>query len=108
MLRYTHIQHDIVGIGGRYLPSVILWHRLALPQAIPLFVTSTLVPLLLVLFRVIHAEDGSVMSANDATKYAVLFSPLDGQANHDPGGFSRLCSRLLSCFLSEDLPYHRL
>ncbi|KAL4062174.1 SPX domain-containing protein [Scleroderma citrinum] len=53
--------------------STILWAT----EAIPLFVTSTLVPLLLVIFRVIRAEDGSAMSANDATKwiFSVMFSP---------------------------------
>ncbi|KAF9219427.1 SPX-domain-containing protein [Gyrodon lividus] len=53
--------------------STIMWAS----EAIPLFVTSTLVPLLLVVFRVVQAPDGTPMSTSDATKYifSVMFSP---------------------------------
>lgn len=43
-------------------------------KAIPLFVTSILVPLLLVVFRVfISAEEKSRLSTQDATKYVTSF-----------------------------------
>ncbi|KAF8835671.1 Sodium/sulfate symporter, partial [Paxillus ammoniavirescens] len=53
--------------------STIMWAS----EAIPLFVTSTLVPLLLVVFRVIQTPDGEPMSTSDATKFvfSVMFSP---------------------------------
>ncbi|KIK96294.1 hypothetical protein PAXRUDRAFT_318928 [Paxillus rubicundulus Ve08.2h10] len=53
--------------------STIMWAS----EAIPLFVTSTLVPLLLVVFRVIQSPDGKPMSTPDATKFvfSVMFSP---------------------------------
>ncbi|KIJ04556.1 hypothetical protein PAXINDRAFT_22150 [Paxillus involutus ATCC 200175] len=53
--------------------STIMWAS----EAIPLFVTSTLVPLLLVVFRVIQTPDGEPMSTPDATKFvfSVMFSP---------------------------------
>ncbi|KAF8799051.1 SPX-domain-containing protein [Phlegmacium glaucopus] len=51
----------------------ILWAT----EAIPLFVTSMFVPLLLVLFRVIRNEEGAQMTPPDATKFvvSVMFSP---------------------------------
>lgn len=53
--------------------STVLWAS----EAIPLFVTSTFVPFLLVLFKVIKADDGAVMTAPEATKwiFSVMFSP---------------------------------
>ncbi|KAF8442031.1 SPX domain-containing protein [Boletus edulis BED1] len=55
--------------------STIMWAS----EAIPLFVTSTLVPFLLVVFRVIRSdgEDSVPLSTPDATKYvfSVMFSP---------------------------------
>ncbi|KAI6122355.1 SPX domain-containing protein [Pisolithus croceorrhizus] len=53
--------------------STVLWAS----EAIPLFVTSTFVPFLLVLFKVIKAGDGTVMTAPEATKwiFSVMFSP---------------------------------
>ncbi|KAI6155835.1 SPX domain-containing protein [Pisolithus tinctorius] len=53
--------------------STVLWAS----EAIPLFVTSTFVPFLLVIFRVIKADDGTVMTAPEATKwtFSVMFSP---------------------------------
>ncbi|KAH7884888.1 SPX domain-containing protein [Phlebopus sp. FC_14] len=55
--------------------STILWAS----EAIPLFVTSTLVPLLLVCFRVIRADadDNTPLTTPEATKYifSVMFSP---------------------------------
>ncbi|KAG0705781.1 SPX domain-containing protein [Suillus ampliporus] len=53
--------------------STILWAT----EAIPLFVTSTCVPLLLVCLRVIRGDDGTALSTPDATKYifSVMFSP---------------------------------
>ncbi|KAH0833368.1 hypothetical protein J3R83DRAFT_12469 [Lanmaoa asiatica] len=55
--------------------STIMWAS----EAIPLFVTSTLVPFLLVVFRVIRSdgEDPVPLSTRDATKYifSVMFSP---------------------------------
>ncbi|KAF9230363.1 SPX domain-containing protein [Melanogaster broomeanus] len=53
--------------------STIMWAS----EAIPLFVTSTLVPLLLVVFRVIQSDDGTPMTTSNATKYifSVMFSP---------------------------------
>ncbi|KAJ6489019.1 SPX domain-containing protein [Mycena sanguinolenta] len=46
-------------------------------EAIPLFVTSLMVPLLLVCFSVIRDGDGKALSAPDATKFifSVMFSP---------------------------------
>ncbi|EDR07175.1 uncharacterized protein LACBIDRAFT_294568 [Laccaria bicolor S238N-H82] len=51
----------------------ILWAT----EAIPLFVTSMCVPLLLVLLRVIRDEDGVQLSTPAATKYvfSIMFSP---------------------------------
>ncbi|KAF8193323.1 SPX domain-containing protein [Pholiota molesta] len=51
----------------------ILWAT----EAIPLFVTSMFVPLLLVAFRVICDENGHQQTAQEATKYvfSVMFSP---------------------------------
>lgn len=43
-------------------------------EAIPLFVTSMFVPLLLVTLRVIRDEEGERLSAPDATKY-VIYAP---------------------------------
>lgn len=53
--------------------STILWAT----EAIPLFVTSICVPLLLVCLRVIRNDDGTALSTPDATKYifSVMFSP---------------------------------
>ncbi|KAG1736298.1 SPX domain-containing protein [Suillus lakei] len=53
--------------------STILWAT----EAIPLFVTSTCVPLLLVCLRVIRGDDDTALSTPDATKYifSVMFSP---------------------------------
>ncbi|KDQ58975.1 hypothetical protein JAAARDRAFT_68566 [Jaapia argillacea MUCL 33604] len=54
--------------------STILWAT----EAIPLFVTSMFVPLLMVCLRVIRSEDGDEqLSPPDATKYifSVMFSP---------------------------------
>ncbi|KAF8547929.1 Sodium/sulfate symporter [Imleria badia] len=55
--------------------STIMWAS----EAIPLFVTSTLVPFLLVVFRVIRSdgEDPVPLSTPDATKhiFSVMFSP---------------------------------
>ncbi|KAG6331761.1 hypothetical protein ID866_7329, partial [Astraeus odoratus] len=53
--------------------STIMWAS----EAIPLFVTSTMVPFLLVIFRVIPDDDGAAMSAPDTTKwiFSVMFSP---------------------------------
>ncbi|KAG2017401.1 phosphate transporter [Coprinopsis cinerea AmutBmut pab1-1] len=46
-------------------------------EAIPLFVTSLFVPLLLVLFRVIRDEEGERLSTQGATKFvfSIMFSP---------------------------------
>ncbi|KAJ6578119.1 SPX domain-containing protein [Mycena capillaripes] len=46
-------------------------------EAIPLFVTSLMVPLLLVFTRVIKDSDGKVLSAKDATNFifSTMFSP---------------------------------
>ncbi|KAJ7028274.1 SPX domain-containing protein [Mycena alexandri] len=46
-------------------------------EAIPLFVTSLMVPLLLVCLSVIRDDEGTALSAPDATKYifSVMFSP---------------------------------
>ncbi|KAJ7257685.1 SPX domain-containing protein [Mycena rebaudengoi] len=46
-------------------------------EAIPLFVTSLMVPLLLVCFSVIRNTEGTPLSPKDATKYifSVMFSP---------------------------------
>ncbi|KAJ7471082.1 SPX domain-containing protein [Mycena latifolia] len=51
----------------------VLWAT----EAIPLFVTSLMVPLLLVCFSVVRDADGVTMSPQDATKYifSVMFSP---------------------------------
>ncbi|KIM74890.1 hypothetical protein PILCRDRAFT_827819 [Piloderma croceum F 1598] len=54
--------------------STIMWAT----EAIPLFVTSLLVPLLLVVLRVIRSQDGDTrLSSQDATKFifSVMFSP---------------------------------
>ncbi|KAJ8592872.1 Sodium/sulfate symporter [Rhizopogon salebrosus TDB-379] len=53
--------------------STIMWAT----EAIPLFVTSTCVPLLLVCLQVIRGDDGAALSTPDATKYifSVMFSP---------------------------------
>ncbi|KAI6035716.1 SPX domain-containing protein [Pisolithus marmoratus] len=53
--------------------STVLWAS----EAIPLFVTSIFVPFLLVLLRVVKADDGTVMMAPEATKwiFSVMFSP---------------------------------
>ncbi|KIJ62970.1 hypothetical protein HYDPIDRAFT_182597 [Hydnomerulius pinastri MD-312] len=53
--------------------STIMWAS----EAIPLFVTSTLVPFLLVVFRVIRSDDGDALTTANATKYifSVMFSP---------------------------------
>lgn len=53
--------------------STILWAT----EAIPLFVTSICVPLLLVCFRIIRDDDDTALSTPDATKYifSVMFSP---------------------------------
>ncbi|KZO91147.1 Sodium/sulfate symporter [Calocera viscosa TUFC12733] len=61
------------------LAILVLCTLLWATEAIPLFVTSMLVPLLVVFLRVIKASDGSGqrLSAVDATKYifSVMFSP---------------------------------
>ncbi|KAJ7623924.1 SPX domain-containing protein [Mycena polygramma] len=46
-------------------------------EAIPLFVTSLMVPLLLVCFSVVRDDDGAPLTAPQATKYifSVMFSP---------------------------------
>ncbi|KAJ7183678.1 SPX domain-containing protein [Mycena filopes] len=51
----------------------VLWAT----EAIPLFVTSLMVPLLLVCLSVIRDDEGTALSAPDATKYifSVMFSP---------------------------------
>ncbi|PFH46462.1 hypothetical protein AMATHDRAFT_69824 [Amanita thiersii Skay4041] len=51
----------------------VLWAS----EAIPLFVTSLFVPLLLVVLRVIKDDDGARLSTPDATKFvfSVIFSP---------------------------------
>ncbi|KAF8149087.1 SPX domain-containing protein [Crassisporium funariophilum] len=51
----------------------ILWAT----EAIPLFVTSMFVPLLLVVLRVIRDDEGVQLSPKDATKYvfSIMFSP---------------------------------
>ncbi|TFK34530.1 SPX domain-containing protein [Crucibulum laeve] len=51
----------------------ILWAS----EAIPLFVTSMFVPLLLVLLRIIRDEEGVRLKPHDATKYvfSIMFSP---------------------------------
>ncbi|OBZ72026.1 putative transporter C3B8.04c [Grifola frondosa] len=53
--------------------ATILWAT----EAIPLFVTSTLVPLLLVILRVIRDREGEPLGAVAATKFvfSVMFSP---------------------------------
>ncbi|KAG1842498.1 SPX domain-containing protein [Suillus subalutaceus] len=53
--------------------STILWAT----EAIPLFVTSICVPLLLVCLQVIRDDNDTALSAPDATKYifSVMFSP---------------------------------
>lgn len=53
--------------------STILWAT----EAIPLFVTSICVPLLLVCLRVIRDDNDTALSTPDATKYifSVMFSP---------------------------------
>ncbi|KAI0763315.1 Sodium/sulfate symporter [Trametes elegans] len=53
--------------------ATILWAT----EAIPLFVTSTLIPLLLVVLRVIRADDGEPLAPPAATKhvFSVMFSP---------------------------------
>ncbi|OAX41904.1 Sodium/sulfate symporter [Rhizopogon vinicolor AM-OR11-026] len=53
--------------------STIMWAT----EAIPLFVTSTSIPLLLVCLQVIRGDDGTALSTPDATKYifSVMFSP---------------------------------
>ncbi|KAG1901144.1 uncharacterized protein F5891DRAFT_1030184 [Suillus fuscotomentosus] len=53
--------------------STILWAT----EAIPLFVTSLCVPLLLVCLRVIRDDNDTALSTPDATKYifSVMFSP---------------------------------
>ena len=47
--------------------ATILWAT----EAIPLFVTSTLIPLLLVVLRVIRTPDGDVLTPPAATKYVL-------------------------------------
>ncbi|KAJ6543566.1 SPX domain-containing protein [Mycena vulgaris] len=51
----------------------VLWAT----EAIPLFVTSLMVPLLLVCFSVVRDAEGTTLSPPDATKYifSVMFSP---------------------------------
>ncbi|KAI0667948.1 Sodium/sulfate symporter [Trametes maxima] len=53
--------------------ATILWAT----EAIPLFVTSTLIPLLLVVLRVIRSPDGEPLDPPAATKhvFSVMFSP---------------------------------
>ncbi|KAI0711847.1 Sodium/sulfate symporter [Cerioporus squamosus] len=53
--------------------ATILWAT----EAIPLFVTSTFIPFLLVVFRVIRDADGNALPAPAATKhvFSVMFSP---------------------------------
>ncbi|KAI0648667.1 Sodium/sulfate symporter [Trametes meyenii] len=53
--------------------ATILWAT----EAIPLFVTSTLIPLLLVVLRVIRSPDGEPLEPPAATKhvFSVMFSP---------------------------------
>ncbi|KAJ2984947.1 hypothetical protein NUW54_g10318 [Trametes sanguinea] len=53
--------------------ATILWAT----EAIPLFVTSTMIPMLLVVLRVIRSEDGEPLSPPAATKhvFSVMFSP---------------------------------
>ena len=53
--------------------ATILWAT----EAIPLFVTSTLIPLLLVVLRVIRSPDGEALEPPAATKhvFSVMFSP---------------------------------
>ncbi|KAH9902404.1 Sodium/sulfate symporter [Cubamyces lactineus] len=53
--------------------ATILWAT----EAIPLFVTSTLIPLLLVVLRVIRSPDGDALEPPAATKhvFSVMFSP---------------------------------
>ncbi|KAF8416475.1 SPX domain-containing protein [Boletus edulis BED1] len=93
--------------------STIMWAS----EAIPLFVTSTLVPFLLVVFRVIRSdgEDPVPLSTPDATKFvfSVMFSPtvmlLVGgltisaalsKTNIDRMLITRLLSMVVSCFAS--------
>ncbi|KAI9001489.1 Sodium/sulfate symporter [Trametes punicea] len=53
--------------------ATILWAT----EAIPLFVTSTLIPMLLVILRVIRSPDGDPLDPPAATKhvFSVMFSP---------------------------------
>lgn len=53
--------------------ATVLWAT----EAIPLFVTSTSVPLMVVVLRVIRDQDGGQMTAPEATKwiFSVMFSP---------------------------------
>lgn len=63
---------------------------MALPlsiKAIPLFVTSTAIPLFVVVLRVILTPKGEEMTPHDATVYALLLCPVLGTM-----------SRLLTCF----------
>lgn len=52
--------------------ATLLWAT----EAIPLFVTSMLVPLLLVILRTIRNEDGETLSTEEATKYVTIMSSL--------------------------------
>lgn len=74
-----------------------------LQQAIPLFVTSILVPLLLVCFRVVRSDTTHErLSTPDATKY-VAANIMKSYVHSVADIYFRPCSRPLSCSLLEAL-----
>ena len=76
-------------------------------QAIPLFVTSLFVPLLLICLRVIRSPDGTEqLSTPDATKSAKTLSRHNGSADCCfIDSYSQSCSHQRLCYSSADLRY---
>ena len=74
--------------------ATLLWAT----EAIPLFVTSILLPLLLVTFRVIRSEDGEErLSTTEATKYVYSCYSVEDDLISSTGSFSPSCFRQQSC-----------
>ena len=81
--------------------ATILWAT----EAIPLFVTSTFIPFLLVVFRVIRDSDGNAIPPPAATKYSLSYrSLLVPSLIVVLGMYSQSCSLRPSCFSSEVSP----
>ena len=81
--------------------ATILWAT----EAIPLFVTSTFIPFLLVVFRVIRDADGNALPPPAATKYGLshkLLYVLSLTIYADT--YSQSCSLLPSCSSSVASP----